>query len=451
MTLCIQNRKSRSLHFKNRGFIIVKIAGYSLIIRKVIFQMAPPLYPRWQQPIIEQALETRRVLLLNGPRQCGKTTLAKQMVSDDTAYRTLDDLALRQLAETDPHGFVKASAKTLIIDEVQRVPALLSAIKMVVDENTKPGQYLLTGSANIQSLPGVQESLAGRIRKLRLRPLSQGELSGASPTFIQKAFEASFLENGGRVFDRQTILELSFRGGFPEAIALDDRERRRWHRDYVAALLERDLQDIAQIQRQDAMRELVNVLAAWSSKFMDISAIGSGLAIRRPTLESYINALETLYIVERVLPWTRTDYDRVGKQSKLFMTDCGLMASILGWQMDQVALDTDRSGKLIETFVFNEIAAQLDASDGVYELFHYRDREQREIDFLIQRDDGALLGIEVKAGSAIGKNDFRHLRWFKEHLAKDRPFVGIVLYTGEFPGSMGDNLWAVPFGALWAN
>ena len=142
-----------------------------------------PFYQRWQKSTLVKALKTRRVLLLNGPRQCGKTTLARQLVSMQTAYRTLDDLALRELAETDPHDFVKHSHKTLIIDEVQRVPALLSAIKMVVDENTRPGQYLLTGSANIQSLPGVKESLAGRIRKLRLRPLCQGELLGVKPIF----------------------------------------------------------------------------------------------------------------------------------------------------------------------------------------------------------------------------------------------------------------------------
>jgi len=183
---------------------------------------------------------------------------------------------------------------------------------------------------------------------------------------------------------------------------------------------------------------------------MDISAIGSGLSIQRPTIESYINALETLYLVERVYPWTKTDYARVGKQSRLFMVDSGLMASLLSWKMDQVRLDSDRSGKLIETFAFNEIMTQVDAGDGRYELFHYRDREQREIDFLIEREDSALLGIEIKAGSAIEKNDFNHMKWFQDNLAKSQTFVGIILYTGEFPASFSNNLWAVPFGLLWS-
>jgi predicted AAA+ superfamily ATPase len=170
------------------------------------------------------------------------------------------------------------------------------------------------------------------------------------------------------------------------------------------------------------MRELVHVLAAWSGKFMDLSAIGSGLSIRRPTIESYINALETLYLVERVDPWTRTDYARIGIRSRLFMVDSSLMASLLRWKMDQVRFDPDRSGKLIETYAFNEIMAQVDAGDGRYELFHYRDREKREIDFLIERENSALLGIEIKAGSAISKSDFKHMKWFQKNLAKNRAF-----------------------------
>lgn len=406
-------------------------------------------YKRWQKATIVQAMQTRRVLLLSGPRQCGKTTLAKQLISEDTIYRTLDNLVHKELAENDPHSFVQHANKTLIIDEVQRVPALLSAIKMAVDENTRPGQYLLTGSANIPSLPGVKESLAGRIRKLRLRPLSQGELLGAEPTFLERAFRLDFTKEPDQVCKREAILDMAFRGGFPEAILLKNRERKKWHEDYIDALIERDLADITRIQRQDAMKELVKVLVAWSGKHMDIAAIGSGLSIRRPTVESYINTLEALYLVERIRPWTQTDYGRVGKQPKLFMTDSGLMTSVLGWHKNQAALDADRSGKIIETFVFNELAAQIDACDTEYKLFHYRDREQREIDFLIERDGHALLGIEIKAGAAINSSHFKHLRWFKDNIAGNRPFVGIVLYSGDSAGSMGDGLWAVPMSALW--
>lgn len=406
-------------------------------------------YKRWQQHAIERALQTRRVLLISGARQCGKTTLAKELkTSEDVNYLTLDDPATRRVAESDPRGFVQHYGKTLVIDEVQRVPDLISAIKIKVDEDTRAGQYLLTGSVNLQSSPGVRESLAGRIRKIRLRPLSQGEILETSPDFLDRAFKRDF-GRSGQTYDRNAMIDISFRGGFPEVLPFDDAERKLWHRDYLDALLDHDLRDIANIQRRDAMFELVRVLAAWSGKFMDVSAIGAGLSISRPTVETYINALEALYMVERVSPWTYTDYGRVGNRSKLFMTDSGLMSSVLGWNRDQVRMDADRSEKLVETFMFNEIAALADASYGRYDLFHYRDREKREIDFLVGREDGALLGIEVKAGSAIGRSDFKNLKWFGENISGDREFTGIVLYSGEFAGSMGDGLWAVPFSAIW--
>lgn len=408
------------------------------------------LVPRWQTTTLQHAMQTRRVLLLCGVRQCGKTTLAKQIANKNAKYLTLDNLALREIALNDPHGFVEHNGNLLIIDEIQRAPDLLSAIKLVVDENTAPGQYLLTGSANLQALPGVHESLAGRIRKIRLRPLTQGELLNAEPLFLNNAFNQVFPSKINNHFNRKKMLDIAFRGGFPEIIKLDEKERHLWHNDFIAALLERDLKDIAHITRYHAMKELINIIAAWSSKLMDISAICSGLAVGRNTVETYINALETLYLIERVPSWTRTDYERVGKQSKLYMTDSGLMSSILHWHIDQIEFDPDRSGKLLETFIFNELAAQIDTEAGKYELFHYRDREQREIDFLIEREDHALLGIEIKAGSTISTTDFKHLSWFKDNIAKKRPFLGIVLYSGQQAGKMGENLWAVPYDALWS-
>ena len=410
--------------------------------------MTQQLYPRWQSDNVSQALKTRRIVMLAGPRQSGKTTLAREVAGKSGEYRTLDDVALKAAAENDPHGFVKSKVETLVIDEVQRVPMLLPALKKAVDENLRAGQFLLTGSANFRSLPGVQESLAGRIATVRLRPLTQGEILSRKPDFVSRAFAGEFGRSRD-TYDRDALLELAFRGGFPEAARLSGRARQQWHLDYVDALIESDIRDISRIQRKDALHDLVGVLAAWSGKFMDVSAIGSGLSIRRPTLESYINALEAMFVVERLLPWTRTDYERVSRLKKLFMADSGLMASVLRWQFDQVRFDPDRSGKLTETFAFNEIAAQIDAANGDITLFHYRDREQREIDFIVQRDDGSVLGLEIKAGSSVGASDFRHLKWFKgQH--PDRQFTGVVLYSGSETLSFGEGFWAVPFASMWA-
>lgn len=407
-------------------------------------------YPRWQKSRTEHALQTRRVIILTGPRQCGKTTLAKELKAHDSTYQTLDNQNVRDSAASDPLGFIKHKTGTFIIDEVQRVPELLPAIKMVVDEDTKPGQFLLTGSTNIQALPTVQESLAGRITKIRLRPLSQGEFTDKAPNFLDYAFKQDF-DYKWDFYDRNTLIDIAFRGGFPEAAELTIRDRKQWHKDYMEALLDRDLKDIVHIQRRDAMQELIEILAAWSSKLMDISAICSGLSIRRPTVEAYINALKALYVIESLQPWTKTDYDRVGKHPKLFFSDSGLMYSLLSWSPDQTRLDPDRVGKLIETFTFNEISAQIEANQGAYSLYHYRDRTNREIDFLIEREDKTLLGLEVKAGSTVHIKDFQHLKWFQNNLAKDKPFIGIILYSGEFSLPFGPNLWAIPFGMLWPN
>ena len=220
--------------------------------------------------------------------------------------------------------------------------------------------------------------------------------------------------------------------------------------NYFAYSLEHDLADITRIHRHGQMQELIKVLAAWSSKFMNVTQVGSSLSLQKQALYAYINALEALYLIERVRPWIRTDYERVGKQDKLFMTDSGLMASVLGWNKERIRFDPDRSGKLIETFAFNELAAQVDASNNLYTLWHYRDRQKREIDFLIEREDGAMIGIEIKSGSNIGMNDFRHMKWFKETLVMDRPFSGIILYSGESVAAFGECMHAVPFGTLWS-
>lgn len=348
-------------------------------------------------------------------------------------------------ALNDPIGFVKKKHATLmIIDEIQRVPELLMAIKKQVDENNQNGQYLLTGSADIQSLSGVKESLAGRISRIRLRPLSQGELKNHQPTFLEAAFQGEF-DHKNEIFDKNDLIEFGFSGGYPEVIRLPAKDRKLWHLDYIQAILERDLKDIAHIKRHGIMHELVAVLAAWSGKYLNYEGIRRGLQIDRETLESYFNALEALYIIERIQPWINTDYERIGKHAKLFITDSGLMTSLLNWKKKDIELDADKMGKLTETYVFNQMAAHVDAFPGKYKLFHYRDREQREIDLLIENEDGALLGIEVKSGSTLKKDSFKTLKWFKQNIAKHREFIGIVVYTGEHVVSFKDNMWGVPF------
>jgi predicted AAA+ superfamily ATPase len=274
-----------------------------------------------------------------------------------------------------------------------------------------------------------------------------GEILGKKPTFLETSFKRLWpITLKG--YDKVAILKLAFRGGYPEAVQLGEKERRNWHLDYAESLLRRDLKQIANIQRQTAMEELLSILSAWSSKLMDISAICSKLGVDRKTLVSYINILVSLFIFERVFPWINTDYEWAGRREKIFITDTGLMASLLNYRLEDVLLDQDRSGKIIETFVFNQLAALCDLKKS-FLLRHYRDRTGREIDFVIENDQKEILGIEVKSSSSFSTSDARHLYWFKQNIAKDKPFVGIIIYTGENTLSLGNDIYAVPMAALW--
>jgi predicted AAA+ superfamily ATPase len=408
------------------------------------------IYTRWQYKNLQNALQTRRVVILSGPRQCGKTTLAKKYSQDKNSYRTLDDLALYESAKIDPHGFVQHGDHLLVIDEIQRVPELLQAIKMDVDQNQTYGRFLLTGSANIQSLPSVTESLAGRVRHLRLRPLSQGEIDGSTPSFLRKMFQDFNNDFKSSSLSKKDYLEFSLNGGYPELLTFSKwKHKKEWAEDYLKSLILKDLQEISPVKKINDLHNLITTLCAWSSKFMDFNAIGSGFSLSRQSLTSYISSLELLYLIEQLPAWGKTHYDRVGKKNKIFMSDTGLLSQCLNWTSDKIMFDGAATGMLIETFVFNQLSALIDVDDEFYQLFHYRDKDKREIDFIIENAQGDLLGIEIKAGSSISFDSFKHLRWFKENLAAGKKFKGIILYTGEHPIPFKDDLWALPIAALW--
>jgi len=399
---------------------------------------------RWQEEEIKEALETMRVVMLVGARQTGKTTLAKYIVSDDCVYRTLDDLSALEAAKSDPMNFVKHNKKTMIIDEIQRVPELILAIKKVVDENPGDyGKYLITGSANIMALPTVKESLAGRVAKIRLRPFTYGEIISNPPKFLQRLKNRDFIDNNGS--DKKKTLELAFKGGFPEAI--NKSKPKRWYMDYIEALVESDLRDIANIRRQDVLKRLIEVMSMYSSKFMDKKDIAGKLEINVQTLDEYLNILEKMYIIDKTYTWTKTDYQRIGKQSHIFLNDTGLMSSILNWNFENINLDADKTGKIIETYVYNQLVAQVDL-DYYTSLYHYRDWEKHEIDFIIETEN-EVFGIDAKAGASTGRNDFKNLKWFSDKVPKDKKFTGVILYTGEQVLAFGDNMYLVPINNLW--
>lgn len=404
-------------------------------------------YLRWAKNLVEESLSERRVVVISGARQCGKTTLTKQVLSKDITYRTLDDTNMFSIAKESPADFVKHNKKTMIIDEIQKVPELISEVKIVVDNNNRYGQFILTGSADIFALPQVTESLAGRVKNIRLRTLTEGEILGTKPNFIEKILKKDF-PSQIEGYDKKKILELAIRGGYPEIIYLPQKSRKNWYRDYINTLIIRDLKNIANIRRADILNKLISALAAWSAKYINTAEICSYLEISKNTLIEYVNLLENLYLCERVSAWTKTDYDKVGKKDKIYMSDTGLMTSILNWHYDEIELNSDRCGKLVETMIFKELATLVDLNPE-YSLYQYRDSKKREIDFIIETENNEIIAIEVKSGSRVMSDDFKHIKWFRDNLVKNKKFTGIVLYTGQNTLPFGKDLLCIPMALLW--
>lgn len=362
---------------------------------------------------------------------------------------SLDDDVILRAAADDPHGFVKHGiGETIVIDEIQKVPELLNAIKMVVDHDNAKGQYLLTGSANIRFAKMVRDSLAGRLGVVRLRQLAFAEINGGKPDFLDIAFRRGFDGLDFCGFGKRDVLRLAFEGGYPEARELPCADRQEWFKAYLDDLLTKDVQDITEIRKIETLRKVATSLLAHSAQFIAVNEVSAKIELAKQTLQNYISALKALYLFDAVPAWAKSDYELIGKREKVFATDSALVANILRWHEDETYIDESKNGRLVETWVYNQLAAIADVSSG-FSISHYRDSSKREIDFVVERNDGALLGIEVKAGSSPCMEDFKHLKWFAKNLAKGE-FTGIVLYSGEHTLRFGEGFYAVPLAALGA-
>ena len=400
---------------------------------------------RWIENDLLEALSARRGVHLTGARQTGKTTLTKMLELPDSKRLSLDNDTQLGAARLSPSDFVdRGGVKTLIIDEIQKAPELLNAIKINVDSDNSKSQYLLTGSANLRFVRAVKDSLAGRFATVRLRTLTVAEVNGRKPDFLQRAFEGRFDANPGQ-FSKKDVVHAAFTYGYPEQLELSPKERRRWHRGYVADLMSRDVKDVTEIRKVETLSQMAEWLMAHSAQFFSVDEMCTKLSVAKTTAETYMDTLKALYLFDKLPAWGKSDYDRAGKRPKWVAADTGLVASMLRWNEQDMVLAPE-SGKFIETWVYHELASQADAS-GDYEISHFRDRYGREIDYVIENDAGDILGVEVKAGSRVAAEDFKHLGWFGDNLCK-HPFVGIVLYPGAELLSFGERLFAVPMACL---
>ena len=400
---------------------------------------------RWMSERVLEAMKYRRGVHLTGARQVGKTTLTKMLALPNSKRFTLDEKMVRIAAEGDPAAFVeRVGCDTMIIDEVQKVPDLLDAIKINVDENQSRGQYLLTGSSNLRFSKTIKDSLAGRFETIRLRTLSCGEKNGKRPDFLERAFKREFAASSTG-FGKRAVIHEAFVGGYPEQLDLPTNSRRKWFENYVVDILTKDIRDVTEIRKTEVLKDVALWLLARSSQFFTIEELCTRAQISKVTADNYLEALKALYLFDKVPAWTKSDYDRIGKRAKWIASDTGIMANMLKWTEDDVFLDDNKVGKLIESWVYHELAIQAEAS-GEYVITQYRDKDKREIDFIVENEKDEMLGVEVKAGSA-SENDFKHLKWFAANLAK-HPFTGIVLYSGEHVLRFGEGFYAIPLASL---
>ena len=406
------------------------------------------LFERFSAERVKTALRDTPVVMVNGPRQCGKTTLARRFVEGDRTYITLDDDTQLAAARADPAGFMRGVERA-IIDEIQRAPELLRAIKRSVDEDRRPGRFLLTGSANVLTLPQVAESLAGRMEVVNLLPLSRAEIRGTRPTFLEKAFSGK-VAKPPEILVGAELVDAVLIGGYPEMLKREDPKRRQtWAREYVEAIVQRDVRDIAEVEKLDQMPRLLRVLAHHSGQLTNFMQTGAEINLDAKTTRRYVGVLEQLFLLRRLDPWFRNRLKRLVKTPKLHFLDPGLLAAILGITGERIAKDRSIFGPVLEAFVVSEIMKQTAWLDGTYALHHYRDKDQDEVDVVVENDRAELVGLEVKAAATVTMSDFKGLRKLA-NASRERFMLGVVLYDGESVVGFGDRMFAAPISCVWA-
>lgn len=387
------------------------------------------------------------VVLLAGPRQAGKTTLVRKIACNGARYLTLDDELTLMSAREDPVGMIR-SLDRVVIDEIQRAPTLLLAIKKSVDEDRRPGRFLLTGSANLMTLPTLADSLAGRMETLLLLPLSQSEIEAQSTNWLDSVFAGRIPQSGAQALGID-LIDRVLSGGYPEAISRSTPRRRiAWARQYMDALIQRDVRDVSGIEKLDQLPRFLRALAQTAGQMCNYSRLGGQVGLDGKTAAKYVGVFEQMYLLRRVNVWARNRLNRVIKTPKLQFIDSGLLATLLELSAQEVRQDRTRFGHVLESFVYGELLKATTTADGDYSLMYYRDADKVEVDVVIENAAGQLVCVEAKASATVRESDLRGLRKMAS-LAGDQFKLGILLYDGDETLPLGDNIWAAPLATLW--
>lgn len=402
---------------------------------------------------VVEALADTRVVVIQGARQVGKTTLVQAVTEQrDGRLVTLDDPTVLAAAQADPPGFLaQHPGGTLAIDEVQRAPELVLALKLAVDTDRRPGRFLLTGSANLLRLPATGDSLAGRAESIELFGFSQGELHTHREQFIDRLLSGDTFAAHVSSLNRADYLDRACTGGYPEVITrTTDRRRAAWIDNYLQRIVERDAPDVSGLHHLEELPRLLRLIAARNAGELNISALASDAGIPTRTLAPYLNLLETLYLIQRVPAWSTNLSKRVVSRPKSMLLDSGLAARLnnVSASHASTAINPDLAGALLEGFVAGELRRQLGWCQANARISHYRDHDGAEVDLILEADDGRIAGIEVKSTSSVTARDARWLSRLRDKLG-NRFAAGVILHTGPTSSPFGDRIAAVPMDALW--
>jgi len=417
--------------------------------------MSTALIHRYLQPHIEEALLDTPVVLVNGPRQAGKTTLVRQFAGPERTYFTLDDPATLAVVKQDPVGFVRA-LDAAVIDEVQRVPELLLSIKLAVDRGRRPGRFLLTGSADVMTLPRVADSLAGRIEILALLPLAGCEVQGSSGRWLDAVFSGDMPRAPDDSAQREigpALVQRVLRGGYPQMLArATPRRREAWMAQYVDTLIQRDVRDIAALEKLDRLPRLLAALANMSGRLCNFAQLAGQIGLDNKTAEKYLGVFEQMFLLRRVPQWSGNALSRLVKSPKLQFVDSGLLCSLLGLNEDLVLRQRPHLGAVLESHVYGELLKLSGWAQSDYRVSTFRTTAQAEVDFVLENRRGDLVGVEIKAAASFHPADFGGLRKLAA-LAGARFAGGVLFYDGTqtLPAGEVDGkpLWAVPLSTLW--
>ena len=406
---------------------------------------------------------------VHGPRQCGKSTLVHTLCKSDRdrssairaqyEYVTFDDPSALEFAIQDPLGFVDQLPEFAVVDEIQLAKSIFRPLKLAVDSRKLPGRFVLTGSAQASLMGDLSDALVGRLALVRMYPLAQCEIN-------QQIDQISFELRHDSLFSMlarknqpdfagsskplgRTLAKMITSGGFPEPLQLNETQRGSWNLDYMNTIVERDIRSLTTIRKYDAIPNLLSAAAVQTATLFNLERLGSTLSLSRPTIQEFVSVLARLFLIEYLPAWSSNQLTRLIKSPKIYMSDTGLACALL--RVDEDALWQDRRlfGRMVENLVFHELVRQASWQPNPPALFHYRDKDQVEVDFIMEHADRTITGIEVKASRSVTKSDFKGLR--KVANATSRFNLGVVLYDGEWVIPFEPNMFAVPLRRLFEN